>query len=178
MKINNTEIKVIYDDITEQKVDAIVNAANNRLQMGGGVAGAIRRKGGKSIQDECNKIGTIAIGEAVITGAGNLKAKYVIHAATMGMDFKTDEDKIRDSFVNSLRRAEEERIGKIAFPALGCGVGGFELEKAAKIMFDAAKRHILTREKTCIKEIIFVMYNKEAQETFLQAIGQLNKLTK
>jgi len=170
MKINNTEIKIINGDITEMKVDAIVNAANSHLIMGGGVAGVIRRKGGKIIQDECNKIGTIKIGEAVITGAGKLKAKHVIHAVTMSMDNKTDENIIRDSFRNALRCAEEKDIETIAFPALGCGIGGFPLEEAAKIMFESAKRHILTREKSRIREIIFVMYNDEARQTFLKAI--------
>ncbi|MBU3958460.1 MAG: macro domain-containing protein, partial [Candidatus Omnitrophica bacterium] len=85
MKIKNTEIKIIQGDITELKVEAIVNAANNQLVMGGGVAGTIKRKGGKVIEDEAVKKGPIKIGEAVFTSAGNLAAKYVIHAATMGM---------------------------------------------------------------------------------------------
>lgn len=93
MKIKNTEIKVVKGDITQVKADAIVNAANNKLVMGGGVAGAIKRKGGKIIEDEAVKKGPIKVGEAVVTGAGDLPAEYVIHAATMGMNFETDEVK-------------------------------------------------------------------------------------
>ncbi|HID94836.1 MAG TPA: macro domain-containing protein, partial [Candidatus Latescibacteria bacterium] len=136
MKIKGTRIRVVKGDITEQDVEAIVNAANNRLIMGGGVAGAIRKKGGPSIQKEATALGPIAIGEAVVTGGGRLKARYVIHAATMGMDFKTDETKIRAATRNSLKRAEEKKIISVAFPALGCGVGGFTPEKAARVMIE------------------------------------------
>ncbi|MCX5709985.1 MAG: macro domain-containing protein, partial [Candidatus Omnitrophica bacterium] len=134
MKIKNTEVKVVIGDITELRVDAIVNAANNKLVMGGGVAGAIKRKGGRSIEDEAVKLGPIEIGEAVATKAGELAAKYVIHAATMGLDFKTDEIKIRDSAKSSLKLADKLKINSIVFPALGCGTGGFPLLAAAKIM--------------------------------------------
>ena len=123
MRIKNTEIKIIKGDITELKVDAIVNAANNKLVMGGGVAGAIKRKGGQIIEDEAVKKAPIKIGEAVVTSAGNLLTKYIIHAATMDMSFKTDEIKIRDSARNSLKVAQELKISSIAFPALGCGTG-------------------------------------------------------
>ena len=90
MKIKNTEIKVVIGDITELRADAIVNAANNKLLMGGGVAGAIKRKGGRVIEEEAVKKGPIEIGQAVQTRAGELAAKYVIHAATIGMNFKTE----------------------------------------------------------------------------------------
>src|SRR3989338_5638355 len=94
MKIKDTEIKVIMGDITELRVDAIVNAANNKLVMGGGVAGAIKKKGGRVIEEEAVKKGPIEIGDAVATSAGELAAKYVIHAATMGMDFSRQTNKI------------------------------------------------------------------------------------
>ncbi|MFH0858072.1 MAG: macro domain-containing protein [Candidatus Omnitrophota bacterium] len=165
MKIKNTEIKIIQGDITELKVDAIVNAANNKLVMGGGVAGVIRRKGGKDIEDEAAKLGPIKIGEAVATAAGNLPAKYVIHAATMGMDFKTDEVKIRNSCRAALLVADELKVNSIAFPALGCGVGGFSLVAAAKIMAQEAFRH-LKENKTSIQEIIFCLYDREALDAF------------
>ena len=110
MKIGNCEIKVIQDDITELSVDAIVNAANNELEMGGGVAGAIKRKGGKTIEDEAVAKGPIEIGGAIATSAGSLKSRYVIHAATMGMDFKTDEVKIRNSCGSALKIAKELKL--------------------------------------------------------------------
>ncbi len=165
MKIKNTEIKVIQADITELKVDAIVNAANNKLVMGGGVAGAIRKKGGKVIEDEAVKLGPVKIGEAVATGAGKLPCKFVIHAATMGMDFATDEVKIRGSARNALVAAEKLKINSVAIPALGCGVGGFAHLACAKIMAQEIFRH-LREGKSCLKEIIICLYDKKAFETF------------
>jgi len=165
MDIKGCDIKIVQGDITELKVEAIVNAANNKLVMGGGVAGAIKRKGGKIIEDEAVKKGPIKIGEAIVTSAGNLPSKYVIHAATMGMDFKTDELKIRNSCKNALKVAEELKINSVAFPALGCGVGGFPHLAAAKIMAQEVFRH-LRETKSGLKEIIFCLYNKEAFEVF------------
>jgi O-acetyl-ADP-ribose deacetylase (regulator of RNase III)/ADP-ribose pyrophosphatase YjhB (NUDIX family) len=169
MKIKDAEIKIVQADITELKVDAVVNAANNKLVMGGGVAGAIKKKGGKVIEEEAVKKGPIKIGEAVFTSAGNLKAKYVIHAATMAMDFKTDEIKIRNSCRNSLRVAEELKIKSLAFPALGCGVGGFPLLASAKIMAQEVFRHLKENESK-LKEIIFCLYDKEAFEVFNKGV--------
>jgi O-acetyl-ADP-ribose deacetylase (regulator of RNase III)/ADP-ribose pyrophosphatase YjhB (NUDIX family) len=167
MKIKNTEVKIVQGDITEISVDAIVNAANNKLLMGGGVAGAIREKGGKIIEDEALKKGPIEIGGAVSTSAGALKAKYVVHAATMGMDFKTDEVKIRDSCCSALKEAEKLKIGSIAFPALGCGVGGFPEVGAAKIMAQEVFRHLwFDYLGTSLKEIDFVLFDKSAYDVF------------
>lgn len=165
MQIKNTELKIIQGDITSLAVDAIVNAANNELVMGGGVAAAIKKKGGKIIEEEAVKKGPIKIGEAIFTSAGNLKAKYVIHTATMGLDFDTDETKIRDSCRNALKVAEKLKIESVAFPALGCGVGGFPLLAAAKIMAQEAWKHLRETE-SCLKEIIFCLYDKEAYDTF------------
>jgi len=177
MFIKDTEIKIIQGDITTLKVDAIVNAANNKLVMGGGVAGAIKKNGGKIIEDEAAKKGPIKIGEAVFTKAGSLPAKYVIHAATMGLDFKTDESKIRESSRNALRVAKDLKIESIAFTALGCGVGGFPLLAAAKIMSQEVFRH-LREDKPSLKEIIFCLYNKEAFDIFNKGvIGYLEYIT-
>lgn len=169
MKIRDTEIKVMMGDITELRVDAIVNAANNKLVMGGGVAGAIRKKGGRVIEEEAVKKGPIEIGEAVATSAGELAAKYIIHAATMGMNFATDEIKIRNSCWSALKVAEDLRINSIAFPALGCGTGGFPLLASAKIMAQEVLRH--SRENnSSLKEIIFCLYDKEAFEIFKKGV--------
>ncbi|MFA5311677.1 MAG: macro domain-containing protein [Candidatus Omnitrophota bacterium] len=165
MKIKDTEIKVVRGDITELKADAIVNAANNKGVMGGGVAGAIKKKGGKAIEDEAVKKCPIEIGEAIFTSAGFLKAKYIIHASTMGMDFKTDEVKIRDACRNSLRVADELGVESIVFPALGCGVGGFPLLASAKIMAQEVWRY-LREERSNLREISFCLYSKEAYEVF------------
>jgi O-acetyl-ADP-ribose deacetylase (regulator of RNase III)/ADP-ribose pyrophosphatase YjhB (NUDIX family) len=169
MKIRDTELKIEQGDITELKVDAIVNAANNKLVMGGGVAGAIKRKGGKIIEEEAVKKGPIEIGQAIFTTAGDLPARYVIHAATMGMDFATDEVKIRNSCRNSLRVAEELKIRTLAFPALGCGTGGFPFLAAAKIMGQEAFRH-LRQAPSKLKEIIFCLYDQEAFDIFHQGV--------
>jgi O-acetyl-ADP-ribose deacetylase (regulator of RNase III)/ADP-ribose pyrophosphatase YjhB (NUDIX family) len=190
MKIKDTEIKVVKGDITEFKADAIVNAANNKLVMGGGVAGAIKKKGGQVIEDEAVKKCPIKIGEAVFTSAGKLNAQYVIHAATMGMDFsrqankisggippsnmkglagQTDETKIRDACKNSLIVAEQLKIDSIAFPALGCGVGGFPLLAAAKIMAQEVLKY-LRETKSDLKEISFVLYDQEAYDIFHKTV--------
>jgi O-acetyl-ADP-ribose deacetylase (regulator of RNase III)/ADP-ribose pyrophosphatase YjhB (NUDIX family) len=166
MKIKNTEIRIVQGDIAELQVDAIVNAANNKLLMGGGVAGAIKRKGGEVIEEEAVKKGPIKIGEAIFTSAGNLSSKYVIHAATMAMDFQTDEIKIRNSCKSSLHVAEELKAKSIALPALGCGVGGFPLLAAAKIMAQEVFRHLKERESSHLKEIIFCLFDKEAFDIF------------
>ena len=177
MKIKNTEIKVVIGDITELRADAIVNAANNKLLMGGGVAGVIKKKGGKVIEEEALKKGPLEIGEAVATFAGELAAKYVIHAATMGMDFKTDETKIRNACRNSLKLASELKIGSIVFPALGCGTGGFPLLASAKIMAQEVLK-LLREEDTSLKEIIFCLYDDEAFRVFNKGVlGYLEYVT-
>jgi O-acetyl-ADP-ribose deacetylase (regulator of RNase III)/ADP-ribose pyrophosphatase YjhB (NUDIX family) len=177
MKIKNTEIKVVLGDITESRAEAIVNAANNKLLMGGGVAGVIKRKGGKVVEQEALKKGPIKIGGAIATSAGELAAKYVIHAATMGMDFKTDEVKIRDAARSSLKLAEELKVNSIVFPALGCGTGGFPLLASAKIMAQEVLKH-LREENTSLKEIIFCLYDQEAFTVFNKgALGYLEYVT-
>lgn len=178
MKMKDTEIEVVQGDITELKVEAIVNAANDKLVMGGGVAGAIKRKGGKVIEEEALKKGPIKIGEAIFTSAGRLPLKYVIHAATMGMDFKTDEVKIRDSCKSALRVAQDLKIKSLAFPALGCGVGGFPLLASAKIMAQEVLKH-LREQKTALTEVIFCLYDQEAFAVFQKGvIGYLEYVTK
>ena len=165
MLIGNCELKILQADITALSVDAIVNAANNKLEMGGGVAGAIKKAGGKEIEEEALKKGPIEIGGAAATSAGRLKARYVIHAATMGLDHETDELKIRNSCASALKAADKLKVKSIAFPALGCGVGGFPLKAAAKIMAQQVWKH-LREEGSSLKEIIFCMRDKEAYDVF------------
>jgi O-acetyl-ADP-ribose deacetylase (regulator of RNase III) len=163
-----TKIEIRKGDITKLTVDAIVNAANNRMLMGGGVAGAIKRAGGKVIEDEAVKKGPIPIGEAIITKAGNLNAKYVIHAAVMGMDFQTDAEKITKSTRNSLLRANELGIKSIAFPALGTGVGGFPLDECARIMNEEVVYHGKT--KTSLEQVVFILHDDSAYRIFKQEL--------
>jgi O-acetyl-ADP-ribose deacetylase (regulator of RNase III)/ADP-ribose pyrophosphatase YjhB (NUDIX family) len=169
MRIKNTELKIIKADITELSVDAIVNAANNEMRMGGGVAGIIKRKGGVVIEQEALQKAPIAVGESIFTSGGSLKCEYVIHAATMGMDFKTDEIKIRSSCKSALRTAEELKIKRIAFPALGCGVGRFPYLAAAKIMTQEFLKHAKFAG-TCLEEVIFCLYSEEAYQIFNTAV--------
>jgi len=131
-------IRTALGDITTYAGSAIVNAANNHLQLGAGVAGAIARRGGPSIQEECDRHGTIRVGEAAVTGAGNLPCRYVIHAAAMG-DEPVSERSIRDAVLASLARAADLRLTDVAFPILGSGIGGFPFRRAVEVMVDAIR---------------------------------------
>src|SRR6201997_2905160 len=134
-------IEIRQGDLTEMDVGAIVNAANNDLHLGGGVAGAIRRKGGPQIQAECNEIGTIPVGGAAITSGGNLKARHVIHAASMQLGGQTTAHALRSSTAHSLRIAAQQGLKTIAFPAVGAGIAGFPMRECAEIMLREAEKH-------------------------------------
>jgi len=163
-----TEVDIFKGDITRLEVDAIVNAANNELWMGGGVAGAIRKAGGAAIEAEAVKKGPIAIGDAVETGAGRLKAGYVIHAAVMAMDFKTDAAKIRRATRSSLEAADRLRVKSLAFPALGTGVGRFPVAEAARIMIGEVLDY--TTAKTVLEKVVFVLYSEPAYRAFAREL--------
>lgn len=159
-------------DITEMDVDAIVNAANNDLLLGAGVAGAIARKGGESIQKECHEIGSIPVGFAAITGAGNLKARYVIHAASMGLGgVRTTAKTLQTSTAHSLRLAAERELKTIAFPAVGTGVSGFPIEECAQIMLNEAAEHL--GKETSLETIYFVLFDEPSREVFAAAWNRL-----
>ena len=165
-------IRLVEGDIAEQETDAIVNAANSHLWMGAGVAGAIKRRGGKEIEDEAVGKGPIPIGEAVVTGAGRLAAKHVIHAAGMGHDLSTDAAKVRNSTRNSLLRADELGHSSIAFPSIGTGVGGFSMHECAEIMLGEAKRFLSERD-TSIEEVRFVLWGRPAFDVFADVLRKL-----
>ncbi len=152
-------------DITEMEVDAIVNAANIELILGGGVAGAIAKKGGPSIQAECNRLGPVPLGEAAITGAGDLKAKYVIHAASMGLRGPlTTRESLLNSVKNSLKRAEEKKLKSIAFPAIGTGIAGFPKEQCAQIMVDTILEHL--KKKSSLEKVYIVLFKGPIYDVF------------
>ena len=163
-------IRIVAADITTLEVDAIVNAANDHLWMGAGVAGAIKRAGGEEIEREAMAKGPIAVGDAIVTGAGRLRARHVIHAAVMGQDLATDATKIRDATESSLRRAAELRLRSIAFPALGTGVGGFPLEDCARTMLSVV-RESLERAGGAVEEVVFALRSPEAVDVFETALG-------
>lgn len=154
-------------DLTKAEADAVVNAANTDLRLGAGVAGAIRRAGGPSIQAECDRIGPIALGEAAITGGGSLPARYVIHAASMSFSQATTEKSLYESTLNSMKRAKEKGLRSIAFPAIGTGVAGFPMRRCAEIMLDALQE--AAEAGTSVETVRFVLFGKEAYETFRAA---------
>ena len=159
-----TIIEVVQGDITEQDVDAIVNAANNELWMGAGVAGAIIRRGGREIEADAIRQGPIVVGEAVITGAGALTARHVIHTAVMGQDLRTDREKIRQATESALALAEARNLDSIAFPALGTGVGGFPLEECAAVMMSVVRDR--AHGSKALNTVRFTLFDPVASETF------------
>ncbi|UCF19472.1 MAG: macro domain-containing protein [Gemmatimonadota bacterium] len=161
-------IVVAQGDITEFEGDAIVNAANNHLVLGAGVAGAIARKGGPSIQRECDEHGPIKVGEAAITGAGALAARFVIHAAAMG-DEPASRESIADSTRSSLELADEHGVKTIAFPILASGVAGFALDEAARIMVGVIREYSAAVD-TMIEEITLYGYSASDAETVRQVV--------
>jgi len=165
-------VSIRQGDLTVAKVDAIVNAANNDLILGGGVAGAIRARGGPSIQEECRRLGPIRIGEAAITGGGMLSAHYVIHAASMGLGGLTDERGLRESTRNSLLRAQENRLGSIAFPAIGTGIAGFPLGRCAEVMLEEIRAHL--KSDSTLKRIEIVLFDSAALAVFERSFAKLD----
>ena len=158
------KIILMQGDLTEMDVDAIVNAANNDLQLGGGVAGAIRRKGGDAIQRECDLIGSIPIGGAAITSGGKLRARFVIHAASMQLGGETTSRALQTSTAHSLRIASERQLRSIAFPAVGTGVAGFPLFECAQIMLRELAEHL--NGPTSLERVHFVLFDALALAAF------------
>jgi O-acetyl-ADP-ribose deacetylase (regulator of RNase III) len=158
------KLKVIIKkgDLTTSETDAIVNAANTNLWMGAGVAGAIKRAGGKVIEDEAIAKGPIEIGSAIESTAGNLKVKFVIHAAVMGQNLITSEEFIRDATSNTLQLCEKLKIKSVSFPAFGTGVGGFSGEKCAQIMLSV----ILNFKPSYLEEVHFYLFDEEMKNIF------------
>jgi len=165
------KIRLTLGDITEKATDAIVNAANNELVLGAGVAGAIRRKGGPAIQQECDRIGPIAVGSAAITGAGRLEARHVIHAASMSPGGRTTEPNLRSSVEHSLRLADERGLRSIALPAVGAGIAGFPMRRCAEVMLDAALKHL--EAGSSLEEVWFVLFDPDSLDTFQAAYNRL-----
>jgi O-acetyl-ADP-ribose deacetylase (regulator of RNase III) len=171
MKSLAERIVIQQGDLTEMDTDAIVNAANNDLVLGAGVAGAIRRKGGDAIQRECDSIGSIPVGYAAITTGGKLKARFVIHAASMQLGGKTSADTLRHSTAHSLRIADERGLKSIAFPAVGTGIAGFPLKECAEIMLREAARHL--KGETSLETIYFVLFDEVAEGIFTRMWKQI-----
>lgn len=163
-KIKNSILELVQGDLTEMETEAIVNAANEYLKHGGGVAGAIVKKGGRIIQEESDKIGYCPVGQAVMTSGGNLKAKYVIHAVGPRMGEGNEDEKLRNATLNSLKLADEKGIKSIAFPAISTGIFGYPIERCAKIMLANTIDYL--KGETNIEKVIFCLYGKDSFETF------------
>ena len=161
------ELEVVEGDIAQLDVDAIANAANDRLWMGAGVAGAIKRAGGEEIEREAVAKGPIAIGDAVATSAGRLPAKHVIHAAVMGQDLVTSADAIRRATGRTLEVAEELGAESLALPAFGTGIGGFPLEECARIMVGETRAF----EPLALRRVVFAVYGDDARRAFEAALA-------
>ncbi|MEP0813502.1 MAG: macro domain-containing protein [bacterium] len=169
--INSKRIRVVSGDITSRDTVAIVNAANNHLWMGSGVAGAIKRRGGQVIEDEAMRLGPIPVGEAVVTGAGALPQRFVIHAAAMGQDLRTDAALIEAATRNALLRCAEREIESVSFPALGTGVGGFPVRECAEIMLAAAAAHLASHDYPKLVE--FVLWGEDVYRDFAAALEKM-----
>jgi O-acetyl-ADP-ribose deacetylase len=160
-------------DLTEMDVDAIVNAANNDLQLGGGLAGVIRRKGGDAVQRECNEIGAIPIGGAAITSAGKLRARHIIHAASMQLGGQTTARALRSSTAHALRIAAEKGLRTIAFPAIGTGIGGFPVSECAAIMLGEVAEHL--KGPTSLEKIYFVLFDAATLAAFEKVFREIQE---
>jgi O-acetyl-ADP-ribose deacetylase len=164
-------VELVKGDITVLEVDAVVNAANEHLQLGAGVAGAIARRGGPSIQRECDRIGRCATGGAVVTGGGGLPAKWVIHAVgPVWRGGNANEGELLASAVASaLARAEQIGAKSVALPALSTGIYGFPMERAAEISVLEARRFAAGARK--VERILFCLFDERALAVFRKALG-------
>lgn len=164
LELNGTALELIETDITDLDVEAIVNAANEQLQLGSGVAGAIREKGGASIQEECDRIGSTPVGTAVMTGAGDLPAKQVIHAVGPKFEDADADRKLASAVRASLALADRNGLRSIALPAISAGNFGFPLDRAARIMLTEIHRYL--QGGTKLNRVVVALYDDDAYQTF------------
>lgn len=175
IRIGNGLLRLVRGDITERNVDAIVNAANAHLQHGGGVAGAIVRKGGDVIQEESDRIGFTPVGTAVITTAGKLPAKFVIHAVGPMMGEGDEDNKLKNAVLSSLFLAAEKGLRSISMPAISSGIFGFPKDRCAKILVKEAAAFLGKDRKDGLKEIEFCIYDDLTLEHFKREFDKIGK---
>jgi O-acetyl-ADP-ribose deacetylase len=161
-KINKTTVRLVSADLTERDVDAIVNAANSRLQHGGGVAGAIVRKGGRIIQDESDKIGFVPVGHAAVTTGGTLKARHVIHAVGPRMGEGDEDNKLKKAVNSVLALAVEKKLGSISVPAISAGIFGFPKDRCAKILVGETAEFLKGNPDAAPELVEFCIFDQEA----------------
>jgi O-acetyl-ADP-ribose deacetylase (regulator of RNase III) len=172
--ISGKTLQLVQGDLTERDVDAIVNAANSYLQHGGGVAGAIVRKGGQVIQEESNKIGFVPVGDAAITGAGKLPCKYVIHAVGPRMGEGDEDNKLKNAVLNSFRLASEKGLKSISLPAISSGIFGFPKDRCAEILVREALHYIEETPKSILELIEFCVYDVLTMEYFKKEFDKIS----
>lgn len=168
VKMNDTYLELMDGDITKLEVDAIVNPANAELRLGTGVAGAILKKGGKSIQDECNRIGGTAVGTAVMTGAGNLEVKQVIHAVGPKMGEGDEDRKLASAVRSALALADRNGLKSIAIPAISTGNYGFPVDRCARILLTEVHRYL--QGGTKLERVMVVLHGDKDYSTFRQEL--------
>ncbi len=161
-KVGKTTMRLVSADLTERDADAIVNAANSRLQHGGGVAGAIVRKGGRIIQDESDKIGYVPVGSAAMTTGGKLKARYVIHAVGPRMGEGDEDNKLKNAITNVLKLAAENKMKSISIPAISAGIFGFPKDRCAKILVGETAVFLKSNAATSLDLVEFCIFDQEA----------------
>jgi O-acetyl-ADP-ribose deacetylase (regulator of RNase III) len=170
VNIGNNVLELLEGDITEMQTDVIVNAANAQLILGGGVAGAIRKKGGPRIQQECNKIGGTFVGGAVITTGGSLKAKYVIHAVGPRMGEGDEDSKLKNATLNSLKLADENNLKSITFPAISTGIFGYPIQRCAEVMLKVTIDYL--KSQTDLEKVVFCLFGRDSYKIFEEQLKQ------
>jgi len=167
-------LEISDGDITAEATDAVVNAANNHFWMGAGVAGALKARGGPSIETEAMALGPVDVGECVITSGGRLAARHVIHAAVMGQDLQTSAEIIARATRNVLRIAGERSLVSVSLPAFGTGVGGFDVRESARVMINEIRDRAATAQS--LRRLRLVLFGqrayREAAETACEMLGQ------
>ncbi len=171
--IQRKTLRLVQGDITERDVDAIVNAANSRLQHGGGVAGAIVKKGGQIIQEKSNKIGFVPVGRAAITTAGKLPAKFVIHAVGPRMGEGDEDNKLKSAVLSSLRLASEKRLKSISIPAISSGIFGFPKDRCADILVSESVKFLEENKGISLSIVEFCIYDDTTLSHFKKEFDNL-----
>jgi len=173
LTIHGKTLRLIQGDLTHRDVDAIVNAANSYLKHGGGVAGAIVRKGGQIIQDESDKIGFVPVGHAAITSAGRLPAKFVIHAVGPRMGEGDEDNKLKSAVLSSLQLASEKKLASISFPAISSGIFGFPKDRCAKILVSESRDFLKKHRAGSLSVVEFCIYDDETLAHFRREFENL-----
>ena len=171
IKVQNSIVQLVEGDITEMDTDAVVNAANAQLVLGGGVAGAIRRKGGPEIQEECDKLGGTFVGGAVITTGGRLKANSVIHAVGPRIGEADADQKLKNATLNSLKLADRKNLKTLAFPAISTGIFGFPIARCAEIMLETTIDYL--KGRTGLEKVVFCLFGAESYDVFRRRLKHL-----